>query len=93
MLSNVKLSLVVIFVWFHPIHAQSPEVSPDRHVTIWYPTAREDGTPLLFNANDTLVMSYETQWRATDASMWCLTDSRSVDAQYTGQDLDSPSML
>lgn len=73
-------------------YAQVPEVSPNGHVSIWYPVPDSNGSLLSFNAIDTLVMSYDTQWQAANASVWCLTtetDDADTDL-YTGQDLDSP---
>ncbi|KAK5057823.1 hypothetical protein LTR84_011824 [Exophiala bonariae] len=71
--------------------AQVPEVSPNGHVSIWYPVPLSNGSLLSLNAIDTLVMSYDTQWQAANASMWCLTtQTQNADTDlYTGQSLGS----
>src|SRR4051812_29261663 len=89
MLSRGLSSILPILLSLHLAQAQVPEVSPNGHVSIWYPVPQSNGTLLSFNAIDTLVMSYDTQWQAANASMWCLTtETGNADTEsYTGQDL------
>lgn len=91
MLSTRIFSVFHILFSLHLAHAQVPEVSPNGHVSIWYPIPQSNGTLLSFNAIDTLVMSYDTQWQAANASMWCLTTE--TENLYTGQALGSSRLL
>ena len=71
------------------VAAQDPEVSSNGEFTLWFPVNWPNGTSLLVNAGDSIVMSYESQLQMVNASMWCLTKPTSSNS-YTGLDLDSP---
>lgn len=70
-------------------YAQDPEVSPNGHVSMWYPTAQgPDHSLISINVIDTLLMSYQSEWKNLNASMWCLTDNAT--GTYTGDPLNNP---
>lgn len=85
------LALHAVLLWTHTTIAQVPEVSPNEHVSIWYPVAYSNGSLLTFNAIDTVVVSWDTSWQEATVGMWCLTNETTN--SYTGQDLDSPREL
>jgi hypothetical protein len=85
------LTLAVLLQLFaSQSHAQEPEVSENGHAGIWFPTAQgPDDALLSINVIDVLYMSYDSQWRNVNASMWCLTDNAT--GTYTGHTLINPS--
>jgi hypothetical protein len=69
----------------------APDVSPNSHVSIWYPTPQEpDGTLLSINCIDTLLMSYDSEWSNVNASMWCNIQGSDGGGYYAGRQLNNP---
>lgn len=90
--NNIACGLVLVALQLLvPLsHAQEPEVSPNGHASMWFPTAQgPDHSLLSINVIDTLRMSYKSEWQNANASMWCLTNNAT--GTYTGQPLINPS--
>lgn len=81
--------LVILTLCAFCADAQEPEVSPNGHASIWFPTAEGPNNTLLsINVIDALLFSYQSQWQNVNASMWCLTDNST--GTYTGRPLNNP---
>jgi hypothetical protein len=69
----------------------APDVSPNSHVSIWYPTPQEPNDTLLsINCIDTLLMSYDSEWSNVNASMWCNIQGSDVGGYFAGRQLNNP---